>query len=235
MALRFHLGAHSRERWLGLLLLTACASVPKLIPAGAPEGHSDATLAAAGIQVRVVANAWRGSPHAVEEQFTPIWVHLVNTGNLTYDFTYTSFTLIDETGRLYAAMPPMEVVKTLTGSLETPLPESPLAGMDTVVDPAEPGPTIQTVQFGFGMGFGPNDPFYSPDPYMYPPTSYEATGRVLSSGLREGRLLPRTHALGFLYFQRAYDAHELTLRIEAASETPGQPPAAVSEQFRVDH
>ncbi len=207
--------------------LAACANVPTLVPEQ-PAGQKDVTrVASDGVTLEVVANAWRDYPSALAEQLTPLWVYLTNESETGYDITYGTLQLLDEQGHLYAALPPLEVVRMLVGS--QPAPQEPLqvAALDSDVP-------LEVAQFGVGFGVGP-DPMCGPQsysPYGYPASS-SAANAILSRALREGRLLPHTKAAGFVYFQRAYAGSVLTLRLEAPAETPGAPPLLLETRFVV--
>jgi len=64
-------------------------------------------------------------------------------------------------------------------------------------------------------------------------SSADAARNIVQRGLREGRLLPKTQAMGFLYFQRAYDAKELHLRVDASPEYQGMAPVEMQVNFTV--
>lgn len=215
-----------------LLALAACASVPKLTPEPRQMAdRDDVILQGNGVGLHVIPNGWKGPPGNLTDHFTPIWVHLVNRGNNAYDITYASIQLIDEQGRTYAPVSPMEVVRATVGSVEP---------VDTAVRLASAGdgdvPLFAQFGFGFGPAYDPFDPFspYSPyGPYGGYPSYADAARNISVNGLREGRLLPKTQAMGFLYFQRAYDAKQLKLHLEAPSETAGVAPLVLEATFNV--
>jgi hypothetical protein len=213
---------------LALALLGACATTPTLVPEQPTDKPYLARVANAGVTLEVVANAWRGYPAALADQFTPLWVHVVNQSEQAYDITFNTLQLVDEQGRLYAAVPPMEVVRMMVGAQPEPAPPALVASLDS------DAPPIELAQFGIGIGS--YDPGYgSPlgySPYAYPPPE-NAASSILGPALREGRLLPRTQASGFVYFQRAYAGSVLTLRLEAPSELPGAAPLLVETRFAV--
>jgi hypothetical protein len=220
------------------LALGGCASVPKLAPSPAQGERPDVVVQAPeGVAMQALPNAWKGSPDAVAEHFTPVWIHLVNRGEQAYDITFVNLTLIDEQGRLYAAVPPGEVVRATLGASEP---------LDTGVRLASAGtgdvdaPLLAQFGFGFGVGpaYDPMDPFnpYGAGPYGTGTASYaDAARNIVSHGLREGRLLPKTQAMGFVYFQRAYEAKELHLRVEATPEVVGVAPLVLQAVFTVRH
>jgi hypothetical protein len=218
--------------WL-LCGLSACASIPRLQPKPAQGDREDVIVASGPVQLRAIPNAWRGPPSNVAENFTPIWVQLVNRSEQGYDVTYASMQLIDEQGRTYAAIPPAEVLRASVGEVGD--------GQSGVLLAANESDTpIELAQFGFGIGMGPgydianpNDPYSPYNPYN---RAYADGARnIVQSGLREGRLLPRTQAMGFVYFQRAYEARELRLHLESSAELPGQAPLVLEATFTVAH
>lgn len=223
-----------RRRPLLLLCgLAACASIPRLQPKPPQGEREDVVVAAGPVQLHVIPNAWRGPPSNVAENFTPLWVHLVNRSEQAFDITYASMVLVDEQGRTYAAIPPAEVLRASMGEA-APLERGAL------VASAESDAPIELAQFGFGIGVGPGyDIANSYDPYSpfnpYNRAYADGARNIVQSGLREGRLLPRTQAMGFVYFQRAYAAAELKLHVEATAEVPGQPPLVLEATFTVAH
>jgi hypothetical protein len=223
-----------RAALMMVVVVSGCVSIPRLAP-NPPNGTREDVIieTPVGVGMRAMPNAWKGSPTAVAERFTPIWVQLLNRGDIAYDITFANITLIDEQGRLYAAVPPLEVVRATLGALPP---------LETGVRVASAGegdmPLLAQFGFGFGVGdpygnglnpnaYGPNQPGYGVDP--------EAARNIVLSGLREGRLLAKTRAMGFVYFQRAYDAKELHLRLQAQPEIAGQAPLELQANFTIAH
>jgi hypothetical protein len=222
-----------RPHWITLAALgfCACVTVPKLSPDVPDQGLMRARTEGQGVTLEVLPNAWQGAPGVVAESYTPLAVRLANGGDQAFDLTYAAFTLIDETGRLYRAVPPMEVVRALLGQGE---PEPLGRGAVAMAD----APETPELLAQLSIGFGNYDPAYGP-PGAYDPygggylANRSAAAHLLDSGLREGRLLPRTQAQGFLYFQQAYGAKHLTLHVEAPSEQPGGAPLVLESGFSV--
>lgn len=213
---------------LAVVAIAGCSHVPTLVPEQPTETRSLARATSGGVTLEVLANGWRDYPSSVAEQLTPLWIHVRNDGDTAFDVTYGSLQLVDEQGHLFAAVPPMEVVRMMVGSAP-PAEVGPVlvASLDSDV----PGPIAQ---FGFGYGSGP-DPMWGASGYPYGnPASSGAASAILGRALREGRLLPHTQAAGFVYFQRAYSGHVLTMRMEAPSETPGLPPLVLEARFDVE-
>ena len=210
-----------------LLAIAACTHLPTLVPQQPTETRYLARAVAGGVTLEVLANGWREYPAALAEQLTPLWVHIKNEGDAAFDVTYASLQLVDDQGHLYAVVPPMEVVRMMVGSSH-PIESSPalVAELDSDV----PGPLAQS---GMGFGAGP-DPMWGNQGYPYGSSSSSgAANNILGRALREGRLLPHTQASGFVYFQRAYAGHVVTLRMEAPSETPGSAPLRLQTPFEV--
>jgi hypothetical protein len=181
-----------------------------LIPDNAPEGRSDAFMSASGIEMRAVANAWSGTSKFATD-YTPIWIQLKNTGTQTFDITFPSLLLIDQVGKVYMAVPPQSMMQI--AEEDPPLGPVLVASLDGDSDAPEVLP-VQYVPFTpFGM------------PIV--PTAHRRRNRPTEL-FREGRLLPGTQASGFVFFQKAYEAQQLTLQIQAVPEEvappPGQPP-----------
>ncbi len=207
-------------------LAAGCTHVPTLIPDPPTETRSMARATGDGVALEAVANAWREYPASVADQVTPLWVHLRNDGDSAYDITYASLQLIDEQWHLYPALPPMDVVRMIVGSR----PAEPRPVLVAELD--SDAPPVALAQFGFGMGLGPDSTWGSPVT-GYGSSSASAAAPILGHAMREGRLLGHTQAMGFVYFQRAYAAQVLTLRIDAPSETSGAPPLVLETRFNV--
>ncbi|MBS2032530.1 MAG: hypothetical protein JST54_31950 [Deltaproteobacteria bacterium] len=211
------------------LTLLGCVNIPRLSPNPKQGEREDAIVETPnGLVLRAVPNAWHQDPSSVAEHFTPIWINIQNRGEQPYDITFANITLIDEQGRLFAVVPPMEVLRSTVG-------ETDVLGPETRVAEAGMSDVPLLAQFGFGIGPA-YDPFDPMNPYGYNPnytSSADAARNIVQRGLREGRLLPKTQAMGFLYFQRAYDAKELHLRVDAQPEVQGLAPVEMQVNFTV--
>lgn len=76
--------------------------------------------------------------------------------------------------------------------------------------------------------FGYQPPFWGP----FGPQSYgRDAADIVQPALHEGRLLPNTHAEGFVYFRADLSAQRITFRILAPSEIEGGPPLDVRILF----
>ncbi|MBS2026423.1 MAG: hypothetical protein JST54_00845 [Deltaproteobacteria bacterium] len=212
-----------------VLALMGCASTAHLTP---KQGDADGAIAQGpgGLSLRAVPNAWHMDPSSVAERFTPLWVLIQNRGSVAYDVTLADIRLIDEQGRIYAAVAPMDVMIATVGNVEVPM-------SGTLVAEAGTSDVPQLAIVGCLL------PVYSPFTPLTPcgcisppnPSTDPARSNILNRGLAEGRLLPETQAAGFIYFQRAYDAKELHLRIDAQPEEPGEPPVELQVSFAVAH
>jgi hypothetical protein len=72
-----------------------------------------------GVEVRVVANAWRGYPSWVARRYIPLWIYFINRGGQTFDITYSSMDLVDEKAQAHWAIPPQQVVLELLGQRDS--------------------------------------------------------------------------------------------------------------------
>jgi hypothetical protein len=230
----------SYVRWSWALLLCAgCASAPTLIPEQKVGDKLQARAEGGGVVLDAIPNGWTTEPATLPEAYTPVFVHLTNNGDQAYDVTYATLTLINESGRIFAAIPPMEVVRVLLGQ------SAPSNDDDERVPPGPVEVAESDVGFDVGGGllaqWGPYPGYYDPfnpplgyGPNAYPPNTNSAA-YVLNRAFREGRLLPKTQAGGFVYFQRAYDSKVLTLRLEAPNENPVNAPLLIETRFDVNH
>ncbi|MBI5545298.1 MAG: hypothetical protein HY901_15515 [Deltaproteobacteria bacterium] len=81
---------------------------------------------------------------------------------------------------------------------------------------------------GDGRGpFGYQPPFSPFGPYGFGRNAAD----IIQPALREGRLLPNTHAEGFVYFRANHSASRIELRLKARNEAPDGAPLEVRIAF----
>ncbi|MHB1844846.1 MAG: hypothetical protein ACYCWW_08450 [Deltaproteobacteria bacterium] len=217
----------SRARWLFAVvpLLFGCAHA-RLIPEDAKPGHRSVLLEGGGALLLVTANAWTASDE-VAGATTPIHVTLLNLGPGSLKVRYRDFALTDDAGKLWAAIPPTDLLRRLYGQSQAGPPSlSSAGGGDGLFEPsarlllsAEEEPSKRTLPEG---ELSPNERL------DYWPTDYR---RILDSALRRGELPPGWRSEGFLFFPEIRSAHELTLRYVV--ERDGAKVAELKTRFQV--
>ncbi|MGC4123003.1 MAG: hypothetical protein QM765_52220 [Myxococcales bacterium] len=242
----------------------AACSPPRLKPEASPA-PADRPIEAQGVEIRVLPNAWRGYPSWLPQRFTPMWLYFINRGGESFDVTYASMSLVDETGNSHPAIPPTLVSRELMGALDDgsslvlvpvqaqqgegpPPPEPPATSKPPRIPAPEPLPPTSAPTPPLATGsVPPDDPIYfglapyefafqgtgstasvgtgrTPFGYQAPFSPFGRTGisrdagDIVTPALREGRLLPNTHAEGFVYFRANHGARRLELRLSARNE-----------------
>lgn len=101
------------------LLLSACASPSRLVPAPDAEritpGGTIAVSSAADVTVTVDPDAWRGSVR-IDHAVTPIHVKIENKSDRKLLIRYGDYAMVAANGERYAALPPYDI----RGSTEDP-------------------------------------------------------------------------------------------------------------------
>ncbi len=129
------------RRLLSLLaaLPLSCA-LPHLVPVGTTRGRSHASAVMAGRGVTLVATAESRSFDAdVTDVSTPIDLFLLDDKGPPLAVAYGDFSLRDESGRVYQALPPAELLRAVYGSADRPA-AAPLAGGGSGVEGTAPPP-----------------------------------------------------------------------------------------------
>ena len=239
--------------WISALLFSACAP-PQLIPIGSQGRHRGSAVAqAGGVTLVATANAWRyGSD--VTDIATPLHIFLLNDSAASFSIGYDSFSLIDETGRVHAALPPAELLRALySDQAQSPSTPGALAGGGEGASLAAPDSSA-TPPPAPGLGLPPTyGPTYGIDPWAgpYPGPYVDAMGgwgfgygvpyegyrpllgtrAILQQGLRPGRLPPGTRVEGFVFFQPVWKDHLVKLHFDASPEHGS--PIALRLRFEV--
>ena len=188
-----------REASLCALLFAACAHTPRLLPAPEaqhPPGDPGSAIAsAAGVQVTVSSQRWKGNPPDLESIVTPLHVAIENGSTVAIRIRYRDFTLTSEDGLQSPAIPPLSIQR--------------------------PGTNVVTVVPSFGAdrflllrpygAFYPAFPLWD-GPFDWDPVFYDQfystwqpplpTPEMLNQALPEGVLQPGGHVAGFLYFNK---------------------------------
>lgn len=163
-------------------------------------GATDVGREALGISLRVVTDGWNAPSDVVERQYVPLWVRLENQGQSTIDVTFSALVLVDEKGRSFPVVPPLDVVTAI---------QRDAAGQGGLYAPSGLSSGRGGVGFGFAGGFDPYSPWQR---------GLQTTEAVTTYALREGQLAPGTVAQGYLFFVRPEESTHLTLHIEARGD-----------------
>ncbi len=229
--------------------LVACAPA-RLVPIGNARGRSasSAVMQKDGITVVATANAWRFDEDLTQVA-TPLFLFVVDDGPLSLDVRYADFGLVDQSGRVYAPIPPAEVVRILYSSADATGPAvagggegqsgrpDPPQGAPTPPEPP-PGPMMRP-GYGLAGAWGSwSGPWGWPwawewGPYPDDFVAYRGVHEILALGLRPGPLPAGARVQGFLYFQPAWKAQMLTLRFQATPQHGA--PFAMQARFAVEH
>jgi hypothetical protein len=197
------------KRFVLLVFVLACAHQPQLVPApGAPRAPDGSVAAsAAGVEVRVDARRWSGSPSDLPNIVTPLWVSVTNESSSSVRIRYRDLKLVGPSGLETAAIPPLKLQRPGTESI--------------VVAPgfASRGfflyPPYRPFYPGFPVWGGPWD--YDPWFYDHAYGTWQPslpTPDMLRQALPEGALQPRGSAAGFLYFHHLRDKGPVTFEAE---------------------
>jgi hypothetical protein len=216
---------------VGLSLLSACATGPRLESVTAP-GQPMIALTDGGIRLTVLPNTWSAYPSDLWRSFTPVEVRIENSRGDELQVRYEDFTALDDGNQQYRALPPGEVARAVSSAMGPSGPTHAPASFLLAGPWHHPywprywGPH-------YGPYYGPYGPWWYPDPY-YPYAWPRPTAQdVLTLGLREGRLLPGANVQGFLYFQRATERGSLLTLSWTPRLADGTPLATLSTQFRI--
>lgn len=178
------------------LVVAACANVAVLKPAPdaqpAPEmGGAIATHA--GVRVVAEPGAWRGLPTDLDQNVTPLLVHITNDGKQPILVRYPAFGLVTPTGRVYKALPPFQIHGTASETIR------PAYGYS--------GFAVAPYLSRYYPGLVVADPFWGDELYYgtYWPLIVQInlpTGDMVQKALPEGVLSPGGVITGFVYFQK---------------------------------
>ncbi len=179
--------------------LAACAG-PQFRP-DTPSGSGPIVQEAAGLQVSIEADAWRGRPKWLADYVLPFLVQVKNTSEVPAAVLRTDFLLLDDTNRQYTPLPPSDVV-VLLGGRSPGVAISPSAGVT--------GSTAGGTIFGAGLGFSFGG-------------STSAVWDVISAALPEGPVQPGDAAQGFLYFPLPASPYKVLRVVFSPRQLPGPP------------
>jgi len=182
---------------VGMSLLGACATGPRLEPVAAPSPPG-VTLTEAGVRLTVLPNTWSGYPGDLSRYFTPMEVTIENARDDELQIRYEDFVALDDGKHQYRAVPPAEVARAMSGARG---PSEPTTGFPPIL---LAGPWHRHWPRYWHSSYGPYGPWGYWDPY-YSPYAWPrpAAQEVLTLGLREGPLLPGASVQGFIFFQQA--------------------------------
>ncbi len=202
------------------LALAACGHA-QLVPIGR-TASAGAALARGGGIVLLAAPGW---PHSdeVAAGTTPIFVTVMNEGPGAVDLGYRDFTLVDDAGKVLQAIPPLDLLQEIYGTHPGP----PAAGGgDGFFEPLR-GLALGDVEEGWGRELPEGEA--SPEAEPYWPRDYR---RILDHGLHAGRIEVGKRRDGYVFFQPAWTAHEVTLHLRTSRGTG--PTQDLSVSFRVE-
>lgn len=197
---------------LALLLVGACAHA-RLVPLGTTWHHGRSAVAEAGdLTLVATPNSWHFNDEVAGASL-PIHVTIVNEGKAAQRIRFEAFSLVDQAGKVYPAIPPMKLLHRLFASPRAPQ--------------AAPRPTYAAL-----AGGGDGEPILAqaePDDRVLPEGRVPPTERssywpgdyrrVLDLALRRGLLAPGGRTEGFLFFEPVRGATELALRFEPRAGT----------------
>jgi hypothetical protein len=197
------------------LALGACAAHLQPAPgATVLPGPGQAVIGEqGGVRIVASANAWRGHPPSLERRLTPILMVIENGASVPLRLRYSDFTLVTDAGRRLAALPPFDIL----GTVSEPVSSLPYDGLYW--------PSYYSRWSVFGgpfrddpLYFGTFSPFYG----SYGPGYYRIdlpTGDMVQKALPETVVPPGGRVAGFLYFEpieRGDGLVQLVARIVAA-------------------
>lgn len=214
---------------LGLAFFcTACATTT-LRPAPeaqvVPGPGTGAVAADEGVQLEARTGAWNGFPNNLAYEVTPVLVTITNESEIPLRIRYDEFQLVSPSGKTFAALPPFDMVRTVTDQIG--FVEYPLWGFSIAphLSPYYPWLTPFDGPFAY-------DPFYYQRYYPVFARIQLPTADMLQKALPEGVLEPQGRLSGFLYFEPVGD--EVT-RVDFKAELPNaratEQVAAVSIPF----
>lgn len=189
----------------GLSVLNACAGTANLVPAGTahalPGVEAAAVEAVEGVRVVARPDIWPGFV-PVQQEVTPIRVAIYNDGDAPLRVQYREFELTTPDGRIFAALPLLEIDTAVREPRAVP--PVPVRPAFTAND-FEIAPLYAPVYPDLPVG--PNL-YYDPEYYEYVDYYYDywrrydlPTATMIELAIPEGVLLPGGELEGFLYFE----------------------------------
>lgn len=186
----------------GLILLGACASATNLVPAeeahALPGQQAAAVEAVAGVRVVARPDVWPGLA-PVQKEVTPVRVAIYNDGDAPVRVQYREFMLTAPGGRVFAALPLLEIDAAVREPVAVP--------------PVPVRPAFEAFGFEVAPLYSPLYPDFPVGPDLhYDPAYYEhyydywrrydlPTATMIELAVPEGVLLPGGELEGFLYFE----------------------------------
>jgi hypothetical protein len=183
--------------WIICLAAVGCASKQQRAQ---PSAEALSVAYVDDVSVRADASAW--SEGKITAAVTPVRVTVRNDSGRPVRIRYSDFSLTDEKGRRYSALPPFEVKTnadrpTIAGGY-SPIREPEFKSSGFVVFPfyGPLYPTLATYEESYFM-----DPLYYTSYYAYWRQSGLPTDDMLGRALPEGVLASGGSVTGFLYFE----------------------------------
>lgn len=197
-----------------LWMLAGCAQAPILMPSPSLN-VTGGTVAkeVKGVSVTVSGDAWKGEKQ-IREHVTPVKITIKNNHGTLLKVTYSFFSLTDDSGNLYAALPPYSVQGSISETAKSPF--------------YCPGFYVPP----YYSPFYPRLPGYY-DPFYYDPFYYQyyypclqkvnlPTKEMLDVALPEGVLKNGAEITGFLYFQKIGKAEDYTFAMDLVDAKTGE-------------
>lgn len=175
---------------LAVVLLAAGCATQRLVPL--PDGgvvdaaRGSVTQARDGVTVTVSEGAWIGSPPDLTLYVLPLHAAVRNDTGVGVTVAPQDIVLLDDEGRQYNAIPPVEVaqmIQTTAAAWPTPV--------------FAPWPYRYSIASPYLF-----DPFYHPfGPWWwYPPLRYQPGHDIVGLALQSGGVRPGARLEGFVYF-----------------------------------
>lgn len=144
-----------------------------------------ATQTRDGVTVTVRPGEWVGSPGDLELYVLPVHVAVRNDIRAGVTVAPQDIVLLDDEGRQYNAIPPLEVAQMLRATMAWPTPVF------------APWPHRYSIASPYFF-----DPFYHPyGPWWwYPPPRYQSGHDIVGLALQSGVVRPGVRSEGFVYF-----------------------------------
>lgn len=188
-----------------LLAITAVAAIAcatELRPAPeattAPGPGEGAVARDAGVEVEARVKAWRWAPLGLDSELTPVLVEIDNGSEHPLRLRYEDLSLVDGSGRSYAALPPFDI------DTEVTMPVRHAYGLRGFHVASHLGPYYPDAAVYPFVRYGPYYESY------YPSLSRIElpTAEMVIRALPEGVIDPDGGVAGFVYFEHVEDPAE---------------------------
>lgn len=213
---------------IGLLALGCATELEPAPQAQTVPGLEDAARRSVEhVSLIAKASAWPG-PIAISDQVTPLQVRIQNDSERALLVRYVQFSLVDRSGRQYAALPPLEI----EGSVKEPVQGA--FGYRRFM--GAPHYTGRYRHFPLHAGPYPYDPFYYDTYHGYWAEFDLPTQEMIQRALPEGVLEPGGYVQGWLYFEKVSDdaSSRAVFRADLVDQASGRTFGEVRIPFLVE-